>query len=136
MRTRLPPPAREVRQHPLDVRARAADHPTAREKEDAIARPSATLRRYALDTLPRALLARRAKWNCRRARLPPQPTQRPLENERHALLNSNVPRTRSLQGRTWNHKNCRRARWLPAPRHTASMFLSPVRFALRTLPLR
>src|SRR5713226_2876760 len=35
-----------------------------------------------------------------------------------------------------NHKNYTRVPWRAIQRHTASMFLSPVSFALRTLPLR
>jgi len=35
-----------------------------------------------------------------------------------------------------NHKNYRRVHLMGVSRHTASMFYSPVSFALRTLPLR
>src|SRR6267154_1496344 len=46
------------------------------------------------------------------------------------------PRNEKCSRKKTNHKSCRRVRWTAIPRHTASMFLSPVSFALRTLALR
>jgi hypothetical protein len=45
-------------------------------------------------------------------------------------------RARSNLSGEWNHRNCRLGCPKAVPRHTASMSLSPVRFALRTLRLR
>ena len=54
-----------------------------------------------------------------------------LEEERQRY-----PRNEKCSRKKTNHKSCKRVRWTAVLRHTASMFLSPVSFALRTLALR
>src|SRR6266576_45805 len=73
-----------------------------------------------------------AAWN---DRLRPGPN---LHSSRAApawKLPTVLPR-KKYRPKRMNHKNYRRLRLITIPRHTASMFLSPVSFALRTLPLR
>src|ERR1700674_3078188 len=71
-------------------------------------------------------------WNDRA-----HPSQDPLSRRDSASqkLPSYLPRMKDRPKRM-NHKNGTRVRLTAIPRHTASMFLSPVSFALRTLHLR
>src|SRR2546423_10037325 len=92
-------------------------------------------------TRPFAATPRRARRNPLRPLVHfPRPHELlPSRHSTYESLERPWPRSSPQANFPWkkeNHKNYRRERCTTAPRHIASKFLSPVVFALRTLPLR